>query len=159
MSYENLSLLISLLAVIVSLVSLVRSRRLGEEQIKLSKEQLKLEAITAELARYQIKEIEEKALLKDKPIIGAALVRMAGSGEFVIVNSGQGNAYDLNFELIGPGSNVLYDAEEKLPCLELRSNSKLKLKASFHIGSPSVYQAKISWRDSEGLQEDTLWLS
>lgn len=67
--YELVTFSVSLLAVIISTVSLIRARRLGEEQ-------LKLEKITAELSAHQIKEIEERALLKDKPKIKVRLAKM-----------------------------------------------------------------------------------
>lgn len=150
--YELVTLSVSLLAVIISTVSLVRARRLGEEQ-------LKLEKITAELSAHQIKEIEERALLKDKPKIKVRLAKMGGGSEFVIANAGQGNAYDIGFELIDCDDSPLYDAQYKLPCPELRPSSTLNLRASFHMGSPVQYQAKVTWRDDVGPQEDIFHLS
>lgn len=151
-SYESLSLLVSLLAIVISTVSLVRSRKLGEEQ-------LKLERITAELSAYQIKEIEERELLKDKPKIGLRLSKLGDTSEFVIANTGQGSAYDIGFELLDCKDNPLYDAQYKLPYPELRPSTTLKLRASFHLSSPMQFQAKVSWRDSVGLQQDTFYVS
>ncbi|QYM67282.1 hypothetical protein K1X80_19990 [Pseudomonas sp. So3.2b] len=152
MSYEDLTLLVSLLAIVISTVSLVRARRLGEEQ-------LKLEKITAELSAYQIKEIEERALLKDRPAIKVRLSKLGNRSEFVVANAGQGSAYDINFELVDCSDSPLYDAESKLPYPELRPSSTFKLGAAFHMGSPVQYQVKVTWRDSRGLQEDVFWVS
>ena len=159
MSYEEITLLISLLAVIISTVSLVRSRKLGGEQLRLAEEQLKLERITAELASHQIKEIEDLKKLKDVSDIQVALYRSGAHAEFVITNSGKGKAYDLNLELVNCKDQPLYDARDKLPYPELRPGHAFRLGAAFHIGSPTQYQVKVSWRDAVGLKEDTFWLS
>lgn len=151
-SYETLTLLVSLLAVVISTVSLVRSRKLSEEQ-------LKLERITAELSAYQIKEIEERESLKDKPKIAVRLAKLGDSSEFVVANTGQGSAYDIGFELIDCKENPLYDAQYKLPFPELRPSSTFKLRAAFHMSSPMQYQVKVNWRDSTGIQQDTFYVS
>lgn len=150
--YELITLLVSLLAVIISTVSLVRARRLGEEQ-------LKLERITAELSAYQIKEIEEREGLKDKPNIKVRLAKTGDGSEFVIANAGQGIAYDIDFKLVDCNENPLYDAQYKLPCPELRPSTTLKLRASFHMNSSMQYQALVTWRDSSGVHEDKFFLT
>lgn len=150
--YEALTLLASCLAMIISTVSLVRTRRISEEQLKLGR-------VTAELSAYQIKEIEERQSLKDKPKIDVRLSRLGDKAELVIVNSGQGFAYNVNLELLDCNENPLYDAQYKLPCPELRPKSTIKLRASFHMSSPMQYQVKVSWRDSAGEQSDIFWVS
>ncbi|WP_103894669.1 hypothetical protein [Pseudomonas sp. NFACC36] len=150
--YESLTLLVSCLAIIISTVSLVRTRKISEEQ-------LKLERVTAELSAYQIKEIEEQNSLKDKPVINVRLNRMGDNSELVIANTGQGFAYDIDVELVNCSENPLYDAQYKLPCPELRPRSTVKLGASFYMASPMQYEVRVTWRDALGLQSDTFWVS
>lgn len=151
--FEILTLLISVLAIIVSAVSLVRTRKISEEQ-------LRLERITAELSAYQIQEIEEQKVLKDKASMHVRINKLGDSSEFVVANNGQGSAYDVNFELIGCDDNPLYDAQYKLPHPILKPRSVIKLKAAFYMGSSMKYQAKVTWRDAEGsVQDEIFWVS
>lgn len=57
--YELLTLSASVIAIIISAVSLIRTRKLAAEQ-------LELERITAKLSKLQIKSIEEQEHLKNK---------------------------------------------------------------------------------------------
>ena len=91
--FEILSLLISSLAVMISTVSLMRTRKLANEQ-------LELEKVTAELSRLQIERIAEEKSNKSKPKFNVNLTKLGKSYSFYISNTGQGSAYNVNFELI-----------------------------------------------------------
>lgn len=91
--YELLTLLASIVAVVISAVSLVRTRKLAAEQLELAR-------VTAELSRLQIKEISEQDALKTKPQLNVAITKIGNSSNFIISNTGQGSAFDLNMELI-----------------------------------------------------------
>jgi len=151
--FETLTLLISVLAIVVSTVSLVRTRKISEEQ-------LKLERITAELSAHQIKEIEEQKSLKNKAGMNVRINKLGDVSEFVIANNGQGSAYDVDFELVDCDDNPLYDAQYKLPHQVLKPRSVIKLRAAFHMSSDMKYQAKVSWRDEGGaMQDEIFWVS
>ncbi|MCE6976203.1 hypothetical protein EI534_01895 [Pseudomonas frederiksbergensis] len=151
--FETLTLLISVLAIVVSTVSLVRTRKISEEQ-------LKLEKVTAELSARQIQEIEEQKSLKNKASMHVRINKLGDGSEFVIANNGQGSAYDVDFELIDCDHNPLYDVKNRLPHPVLKSRSVIKLKAAFHMGSDVKYQAKVSWRNEEGaVQDEIFWVS
>ncbi|MDO2950417.1 hypothetical protein M8828_18870, partial [Aeromonas simiae] len=91
--FEILSLLISTLAAVISCVSLVRTR-------KLAKEQLELERVTAELSRLQIESIAEEKADKTKQKFNVNLTKLGNPYSFYISNTGQGSAYNVDFELI-----------------------------------------------------------
>jgi hypothetical protein len=92
-NFETLTLLVSVLAVVISTISLVRTR-------KLAKEQLELERVTAELSRLQIQNLEEDRESKTKPKFNVTLSKLGQSSFFYISNTGEGTAYEVNFELI-----------------------------------------------------------
>ncbi|WLP93867.1 hypothetical protein [Psychrobacter sp. M13] len=153
--FEVLSIIISILAVGISTISLVRTR-------KLAKEQLELERITAELSRLQIESIAEEKTNKTKPKFNVSLTKMGKSYNFYISNTGQGSAYNVNFELIDCEDSPLFNSEliDMFPYQEMRPGSRIKLLASLHFNSPSKYQSKLSWEDENGNKnEEIFWTS
>ncbi|WP_123420599.1 hypothetical protein [Gallaecimonas pentaromativorans] len=149
--YETLTLLVSVTAVIISTVSLVRTR-------KLAKEQLELERVTAELSRLQIQTLEEDRESRTKPKFNVTLSKLGKSSFFYISNTGEGTAYGVNFELIDCDDSPLTgDFSEKFPHPEMKPNSRVKLYAAMHMGSPLKYQVKISWKNAAGEYEDDIF--
>ncbi len=152
--YEIISTLVSVLAIIVSTISLVRTR-------KLAKEQLELERVTAELSRLQIEGIEQEKAEKTKPNFNVTLSKLGKSYYFYITNTGQGTAYNVNFELVDcEDSPLTSDVSEKFPHPEMKLNSRVKLIAAIHMQSPLKYQAKVTWQDAERKNHDEIfWLT
>lgn len=152
--YELLTLSASVIAIIISAVSLIRTRKLAAEQ-------LELERITAELSRLQIKSIEEQEYLKTKPQLNVAITKLGNSSHFIVANMGKGSAYKVNFELIDCQDNPLTnEIQHILPYPEMKQNSRFKLLAAFHMSSPLKYQVKLTWQDSSGEeQSETHWVS
>ena len=151
--FEVLSLIISILAVGISTISLVRTR-------SLAKEQLELERVTAELSRLQIESITEQKKDKAKPKFNVSLTKLGKSYNFYISNTGQGSAYNVNFELIDCEDSPLFTSEliDIFPYQEMKPSSRIKLLASLHMNSPSKYQSKISWDDENGSKyEEIFW--
>lgn len=153
-NFETLTLLVSVLAVVISTISLVRTR-------KLAKEQLELERVTAELSRLQIQSLEEDRESKTKPKFNVTLSKLGKSSFFYISNTGEGTAYEVNFELVDcEDSPLTSDLSEKFPHPEMKPNSRVKLIAAMHLGSPSKYQVKLSWKNSSGEnQSEIFWVT
>ena len=161
-SYEFLTLVTAIVALIVSTISLIRSRKLAEDQLKLVEEQLKLEQVTAELSRLQIKIIAEQDSLKTKPLLNVAITKTGTSSYFVIANRGQGSALDLDMELVDCLENPLMnEVNQKLPFPKLRPNVPIKLRAAFHMSSALKYQVKLTWREigDDERKEEVFWVS
>lgn len=153
--YEFLSLSVSLVAGVVSIVSLVWTHRLSAEQLKLAR-------TTEELSKLQIKDFQEQQLLRKKPQLNVAITRMDNATYFIVTNTGQGSAFDVNFALMECADNPLSmsDVSRKLPYPELASNSRIKLLAAMHLNSPPTYQAKLTWREESGEEcAKTVWVS
>jgi len=152
--YELLTLLASIIAIVISAVSLVRTRKLAAEQ-------LELERITAELSRLQIKSIEEQEHLKTKPQLNVAITKLGSSSHFIVANTGKGSAYKVNLDLIDCQDNPLTsEIHHILPYPEMKQNSRFKLLAAFHMSSPCKYQVKLTWQDSTGEEHSEIhWVS
>lgn len=151
--YETLTLLASLLALVVSTVSLVRGRKLGQVQEDLAK-------ITSELARRQIDSLDFAQQEKAVPQLGVHITALAKSSFFIITNAGQGSAFNVDLELIDCSDKPLVTAHDLLPYPELKPRSTVKLLASFHLSSPRRYQAKLRWTtESGGSESEVFWVS
>lgn len=151
--FEILSLLISTLAAVISTVSLFRTR-------KLAKEQLELEKVTAELSKLQIESIAEEKSNKTKPKFNVNLTKLGKSYNFYISNTGEGSAYNVDFELIDCEDSPLstHELQDMFPHPEIKPNSRVKLMAAIHLGSPIKYQAKLTWENESGEKhEEIFW--
>ena len=153
---EILTLCVSLISVVIAVISLIRSRktaadqlRLAEEQLRLSEKQIELDEIAASLAAKQIQQIEEEDHQKRQPLFHVDLTKLGKSYHFLIANRGAGTAFNVNVELVDCPDSPLV-ADDKLPARELRSNSRLKLLAAIHMGSPQTYVVRLTWDDSDG---------
>ncbi|WKW33925.1 hypothetical protein KIH13_09450 [Pseudomonas viridiflava] len=142
--YELLTLSVSVVAIIISTVTLVRTRKLASEQ-------LALERITAELSGLQIKNLEENEKLKTKPQLNVAITKLGGSNYFIVSNTGRGSAFNVDFELIDCLASPLgSDVNHILPYSEMKPSSRFKLLASMYMGSPLKYQVKLTWQEASG---------
>lgn len=154
-NFEALSLIISSLAVVISIISLIRTKKLAEEQ-------LELEKFTAELSKLQIENIAVEKADKTKPKFNVSLTKIGKSYNFYISNTGQGSAYNVNFELVNCENSPLFTSEllAIFPYQEMKPSSRIKLLASSHMNKPIKYQSKISWEDESGNKyEDIFWTS
>lgn len=153
--FEIITTLISLLAITISSVSLIRTR-------KIAKEQLELEKVTAKLSQLQIENLAEEKENKNKPNLNVTLSKLGKSYYFYITNTGQGSAYNVAFELIDCDDSPLIsnDLADKFPHPIMKNNSRIRLIAAIHMQSPSKYQVKLSREDSEQNQnEEVFWVS
>lgn len=153
--FEIISTLVSVLAIIISSISLVRTR-------KLAKEQLELEKITANLSQLQIENLAEEKANKNKPNFNVTLSKLGKSYYFYISNTGQGSAYNVKFELVNCEDSPLISSEleDMFPHPEMKNNSRIKLIAAIHMSSPRKYQVKLSWEDSNKNQcDEVFWVS
>ncbi len=152
--YELISLLIALLSVMIAVTSLVRTRKVAEEQRKIAEEQLRLEKVTAELAAKQISQIETAEREKALPKLHVELTKLGKDYRFLIANRGQGSAFNVSFELVDCPDSPVSERElsEKFPYPELRSQSRVRLLAGIHMGSPRTYVVRLSWSDANGTE-------
>lgn len=148
MSYhEFITISISLLAVIISAVSLMRTNKLAK--------------VTHKLSVLQIQNIEQENSSKTKPNFNVTLSKLGKSWFFYVSNTGRGSAFNVDFELIDCERNPLTsDIHEKFPHPEMKPNSRVKLLAAIGIGSPSQYQVKLSWLNSAQQPcEEIFWVT
>ena len=144
--YETLTLVISLLAVIVSAISLIRTHTISSQQFVLEKK-------TADLAQKQLELIEAK----EKELSVAKIdVELAGAGsdyKLVITNIGGVEAKDVNISFDGKGYPlVASEYAEKIPISVLRPGKSVELLAPKTMGCGSQYLTQVRWLNPDGTQ-------
>ena len=145
--YETIVSLIAVAALVISTVSLIRTR-------KFQAKQLDFEAITAALAKKQLELLEQGEPARDQAYVTAELVKMDRADyRFVIMNQGHATATEVAFE-IDPASpdNPLVgnECQRKLPYPSLQSGQSFTLIAALHLGSAMSYQTHLKWKNPDG---------
>jgi hypothetical protein len=144
---DFLNISISLISVIISAISLSRTRKLAAEQ-------LELERVTAELSAKQIAQIERDDQQRQRPDLHFDLIKIGKEYYFLLANRGDGSAFDLNFELIDCLDSPLYeDSIRMFPYPHFKSNAELKIPAAIHLGSPNSYKVRLTWRERDGSEK------
>jgi len=155
--YEIISSLVALIALGISIWSLLRARCVQAKQ-------LEFEAITAALAKKQLELLESEEQEEEQAHVTAELVKVGRTDfRFVITNQGPATASDVTFE-IDPTSpdNPLAanEAERKLPYPSLQPGQSFTLIAALHMGSAMAYDTHLTWRNPDGsTDENKLHLS
>ena len=144
---EWISLYIALLAVIISTISLIRTGKLGREQ-------LKLQRISAKLTERELELIERSEIEKDLPKISVEMLKYDTSYKFLVKNIGSGTAFNLRFDIIETkGACLLLPTlNSKFPHQELKSGETIRLNAIADAGIPIKYLVQLSWKNSKGVE-------
>jgi hypothetical protein len=153
--FESLTLLVALLGVVVSVVSLVRTRRLDERQQQLSKKQEELTDLQLQLLR---REVEEQT--RDATPPADVRVSLEGSGrdaKFVVTNWGYGPARTVDFKIKkqeGRSSPLARgDYEEKLPIPELLPGDRVTFIAVLGFDTGTTFDVVLTWTDADGTEQ------
>ena len=153
--YETLTLLLLVVTAVISVVALVRTRRLEERQQRLRQLQEELTELQLQFLR---REVEEQS----RATVAAADVRVTLEGpvrnaRFVITNWGYGAARNVNFTINQREgrSNPLVtgDYDEKLPIPELLPGDRLPLLAALTFGSGTTFDTVLTWMDDAGSEQ------
>ena len=149
--YELLSVLIAVLATVISMV-------VWNGQRKLQREANRLQQATAELARKQLEMIEREELSKKEIRLSVVLEPNGNSHRFRISNVGETEAreVELLFVFLQPEHNPLmpYEYAEKFPVQVLPPGSSVSLAAALADRSPTVYNVLLKWRGLDGSRKE-----
>lgn len=141
---------ISLLAVVVSVVALLRSRK-NHAQL------LELERVHAELSQRQIDEIEERKCEALKASLVAHLEKADQGYKFVITNKGEATASNIYFALEQDNEHnplIHGDFEQKIPFPALAPNEHYHLLAHIPLNIRQLtYEISLRWDNQDGTQK------
>ena len=148
--YELLSLLVALLAVVVSFVSLHRSNKTSARQIE-------LQEIQAGFTKFQHEVLAKEQAKKEKADIRITPAKEGRNHRLVISNVGGAVARDIVFEAVfddGEESFLIEsEMESMLPIIHLLPNQEVSMLIAPHMGSARGCLAKIAWLNEEGKVE------
>ncbi len=145
-AYEILTLLVSLIAVFVSLLSLARTRKLGYQQLELEKK-------TAALSEKQLEMLEAEEQAKSVAEIDVELEGYGSDYRFLITNIGGSEARDVHFSIDGEGYPLVASQyAEKIPIPVLSPGKSVELLAPKTMGCASSYETRVHWLNPDGTQ-------
>jgi hypothetical protein len=153
-AYEALSIIISCIAALVSLV-------VWGGQRKLQREANDLQRATSELSKKQLEILQREEKGQNTARLSFALERDGNGFRFFLRNISDVDAKDIQLELLleRPEDNPLIksDFNQKIPVKRLQPGESVSLMAALHLGSPTAFNARISWTNPNGLrvEEDT----
>lgn len=146
---EVISSLISIVAVIISLVALIRGRKNSQKLIE-------LEEVHAQLSRKQLEEFERVEAENLKAILLVSLDTEGSSGKFIIENKGPAVAKSIYFSLTEDSDHnplVGGDFEKKTPYPLLNPGERYHFLASFPLSvTQMIYGVDLRWHTENGVQ-------
>jgi hypothetical protein len=145
--FEALTLVLSCIAVIVSLI-------VWSGQRKLQREANDLQKVTAELSRKQLQLIKEQEQRKFVAQLGLSLVKDGKGYKLVLANKGEADALAVDLRPVGSTieHNFLIASElkDKLPIKRLRGGEEVRFLAAIGLGTPFVSEFHVSWQNADG---------
>lgn len=144
--YEILSVLLGCIATIVSLVVWFGQRRMQREANDLQR-------ATSELAKKQLEILQREERGKNAARLSFDLFKDGKTYRFRITNISDVDAKNVDLRLlVKPEDSPLVknEYEEKFPVPRLQPGNSVTLIAAIHFGSPSAYNALLSWVNPDG---------
>jgi hypothetical protein len=159
LSYQQaLTAIIAVVALVMSFLSLRRTSRVQDQQLRLHRKQEELTDLQLEALRRQA----EAGKVAATPVQGTADVRVdleqvGRDYKFIITNWGSASARDVTFDLELPeGSRsplVRGDYDAKIPIPELAPGSRVPLFAAITFGIGSAFPARWSWLNPDDTRQ------
>ncbi|WP_352297704.1 hypothetical protein [Pseudoalteromonas sp. 20-MNA-CIBAN-0454] len=147
--YEFVSSSIALIASIISIVALVRTRKNTHRLIE-------LEEVHARLSERQLQKMDEQEQQTLKANITVSLERTGSQNRFVVENSGPSTASKIYFSLGQDNQHnplVSGDYDKKSPYPALNQNESYFLLASIPMDvTQMVYDIDVRWLNEDGTQ-------
>jgi hypothetical protein len=158
---QIITALIALLAIVVSVVSLHRTSKVQEQQLRLQKKQEELTDLQLEALRKQAQLVvstDAAPVAQERADVRVDLEKVGrGEFKFFITNWGSVPACDVTFALeleAGKRSPLVKgDYDEKIPIQELGPGNRVPLWAAITMGMGTSFPARWTWRNPDGTTE------
>lgn len=160
-TWEIITASIALLAVIVSVVSLHRTSKVQQQQLRLQTKQEELTDLQLEALRKQAHfsgSTQGNPLIQQRADVRVDLQKVGrGEFKFFITNWGSVAAQDVTFDLeLEPGKRsplVKGDYDTKIPIQELGPGNRIPVWAAITMGMGTSFPARWTWRNPDGTTE------
>ena len=156
-TFELLTTFASIIALIISAVSLIRTRKTEAKQIE-------LQQATDALAKKQLELILTAETQSKKARMQMRIEQYRNAHRFVVRNIGDSPGKNVQFtvDVHGQGENPLMiaDYNDKFPISSLGPGDEAGAMAAFAMGSGRAFNVRITWENIDGTQsEDTVFVS
>lgn len=150
-NYEALALIVSCISAFIAVLAIAGNR-------KLQKESNDLQRATSKLAEKQLSILEQKQNSTNSARVKLDLIKEGkGQFKFYLTNISEHDARQVNLSLIldNPSNDPIIKSEykQKLPVPVLSPGSSVSLIAALHLGSPTAYNALVTWVNPNGQEE------
>ena len=153
-TYEVISSLFAFVAIVISLVSLVRTRRLARAQVELHKNQVELQTDQAALARLQRGILEAELIQKNSADVRVHIANTTHGHSFIVRNVGAVDARDVTVDIVsrknGRSPIVGNEASSKLPIKRLMPDHELNLVGALSFDTGTSFDVTTTWKDPNG---------
>jgi hypothetical protein len=130
------------LAVILSLLSYIDSR-------KANKVQGRLNEIEEKLKKYELEDKEKEREEETKACVEARIMNISkGKYRMKVWNSGKATAYNVDFEVPSEHKGIVW--REKVPYEFLEPGKNFEEIVIVHSGTPSKFKLITTWKDKQG---------
>lgn len=161
---EVLTLLIALLAIVPAVLALVRQSSQRKRMDQLESAQHRQNVATAALHEKQLELLLASEKGKGGAHVKLDLYRDNKHYRFRVTNVGSAQARNVQVKILtgkdehDPIAGTDYDSKFPAPVLE--PGSSISLFAAIYLGSPTAYNALVSWEDPDGRKaENTTYVA
>jgi hypothetical protein len=147
--FEILTIVIACISAFISLLAIAGQR-------KLQREANDIQRATAALAKKQLEILESEEKIRNGASIKLDLIKSGNGYRFYLKNISNQNARNVNLKLVLGNERddpiIKSEYKEKLPAPHLAPGSSISLIAALSMGSPTAYNAIVSWVNPDGTE-------
>lgn len=131
------------LAIVLSLVSYIDSRKANKVQDRLNE-------IEEKLRKYALEEKEIERVEAKKACVEARIINISkGNYKMKIWNSGKATAYNVDFKISEECRGMIW--RDKVPYEFLESGKSFEEHVIVHNGTPKKFKVITTWTDNQGV--------
>ena len=148
--YQLLTLLVAIIAIIISAVSLIRTGRIQRQQIRLN-------ILTEELSRKQLDMISKDEMASNKSRVVVDFQPYGSTHQFIMTNTSSVMARNVTYNFIDCPDNPVID-KPTAPLPILQPGQTIKYLAARDFQSPPTYTVEVLWTDPDGSEQKETYI-
>ena len=117
-----------------------------------------MQRATADLAKKQLEILLREESGSDRALVALDLVRDGKNFRFIVTNISDVKAESVDLKLLVEKESdnpiIQSDYDAKFPAKVIPPGNSISLIAALHLGSPTAYNAKLSWTNPDGSQHE-----
>lgn len=158
-TYETPSIIVSLLAIVAAVVALIRQSMQSGRMKTLEDAHLRQQRATAALHEKQLEQLIASGTKPLSAQLKLELLDVDNRWIFRVTNLGSTDALDVSVRAPGKTGDhnpiMEHDYNGKFPAPCLSPGTHIDFMAAIYLGSPSSYNAVVSWVDVDGTPRES----